>query len=1486
MKCVRAALGWLFLALAPLSAHGPVHGLDANANGLSDLFERLYPTATDAHGDADRDGMTNAQEFAAGTDPTDPHSRLGFSAVAQSAGQLRASWSSVRGKLYQMQASRDLAGGSWSSEGSARLGNGAEAVAECPADVDRMFLRLTVTDVDSDGDGVTDWEETIAGTDPLDAFSRGDGVTGDHAWLRQLLAGENVVNVTALASQASEAGPVPGTFRISRRGGFGPLIVTFALSGTATPGSDFTAAPVASVFLPAGSDHADVQILPLADEAAEPAESVVLSLQPGSSYRLGGLRSATVTIEDFDAAGGTGLRGEYYDNASSSYESSANFNPLDLKATRVDSKVEFDWGSSRPHPALQDDDYHSVRWTGQVKPAHSELYTFFTQANAAARLWIDGALVIDRWSGSTSVEYSGTVPLQAGRRYDLKMEYYDLTGTSSAYLRWASPSQPKQVIPAQRLYPTGGSAPVITSPGYAVALAAGPFTYQIAATGSPGAFAADGLPAGLSLDPASGRIGGVPGVPPGLYFATVAATNAAGTGSRTLAIAVLAAGGGLSREVWSGLQGRSLQSLPLHTAPTRSETLESFEVAPTAEDQFGERIRGLLTAPATGLYTFFLTTHDEDAELWISASDEPARALKRCRIISAAPGGQWGSVSTQKSLPMQLQAGRRYHIEALRKETSGEDRLRVGWIRPGQADGISPAEIIPGYCLTPPGAEALETPASGSLYIAQMTPQSGAVTLGSGSAVMHLDDERTVARITVRWSNLTGPKTQMHLHDALRGGAIIFDFDDAVPDETGAYVWTLAPTGQHSVDDIRQTIAAGQAFINVHTAQYPAGEIKGFLAPAAGSRSFVPPPPPPAWVASPINAVDAARFLNQATFGLSGADADASGVPDAIEELQSLGYAGWIDRQMSPQSVPVTLLHPDVLNFYTNYPRPSDSGNREASNEIWRFWWKAACTAPDQLRQRVAFALSQILVVSEDGVLDENASALAGFYDLLSTHAFGSFRTLLEQVTLNYGMGRYLDMAGNKKPDPALNRTANENYAREILQLFSIGLQRLHPDGSLVLGRNGLPVDTYDQDVVVGFANTFTGWNNDPAAEPFYRWRYTTPMTVRTGDHHTGEKLLLESCVLPARSDPSADLRDAHDVIFHHPSLGPFLCRQLIQRMVTSNPSPGYIHRVAQKFDDDGTGTRGNLGAVVRAILLDYEARSRTAAQQPGFGHLKEPLLRATQVLRAFKARSMSQGQPLSATGGSIAYATNPNYIANARRQDVPRYLPLVSTVPSPGWDMGRESSLGQTPLRAPTVFNFFEPNYIFAGETGNAGLFGPEFQILSETTIVDSANWFYTLSRSGQGQTTNWDAEAWQTSATASPPTAIDINGTIHRYNTVTVNGVAYPETPRNDTEGPDIQLDLTHEKRLAYSPAGLDTSEALLDHLNLLLMAGGLEKSTSSSNRTTYYIIWNYLRGLSRRVAGVGGATTAQEEADRLARVQDAIDLIVTSPAFNVRK
>src|SRR5262249_54362077 len=328
---------------------------------------------------------------------------------------------------------------------------------------------------------------------------------------------------------------------------------------------------------------------------------------------------------------------------------------------------------------------------------------------------------------------------------------------------------------------------------------------------------------------------------------------------------------------------------------------------------------------------------------------------------------------------------------------------------------------------------------------------------------------------------------------------------------------------------------------------------------------------------------------------------------------------------------------------------------------LYNTWWQQSATAPDQLRQRVAFALSEITVVSDNGVLQDNARALSSYYDTLLDNAFGNYRELLEAVTLSPAMGLFLDMRGNSKGSIVTGIHANENYAREIMQLFSIGLNRMWPDGSLVMDSTGNLVPTYDQNVIMGFASVFTGWNyyqnnqangrlptnfNPPS-------NYTQPMVLVPSHHDLGTKLLLDNVMLPqawdSQADPNSanydayglqDLESALDNIFNNQNVGPFICRQLIQRLVTSNPSRDYLCRVVQKFNDNGAGVRGDMQAVIKAILLDYEARSSTLLSQPTFGKQREPLLRATATARAFPGPAPVAGTYLQTGTPSVAVTT------------------------------------------------------------------------------------------------------------------------------------------------------------------------------------------------------------------------------------------------------
>ena len=432
-----------------------------------------------------------------------------------------------------------------------------------------------------------------------------------------------------------------------------------------------------------------------------------------------------------------------------------------------------------------------------------------------------------------------------------------------------------------------------------------------------------------------------------------------------------------------------------------------------------------------------------------------------------------------------------------------------------------------------------------------------------------------------------------------------------------------------------------------------------------GSPDTPPPPPPP-----PVTKVEAYQLLNQASFGAT--EAEAAEVIDMRQEQ-------WLNVQLVR---PPSLQLPHMLSL----PPPQFMG--ELHVDRVDIWFRNSLWGEDQLRQRVAFALSEILVVSQLGALQSRPFAVADYYDVLARNAFGNYRDLLEEVTLHPAMGVYLSMLGNEKPNPALNIRPDENYARELMQLFSIGLVELNLDGSERLDANNQPIPTYNQEIIEGFAHVFTGWTwagspsfgsgRVPTASQY------TPMELWPDYHDTGPKTLLNGVTLPAGQTGEQDLTDALDNIFDHPNVAPFVAIRLIQRLTTSNPSPSYVRSVAEVFNDNGSGVKGDLRAVVKEVLLNPEARPAMPMEIDG--KLKEPLLRLTQLYKAYNATSASGRYPLLAA-----------YILFA-----------------------------QGPLQSPSVFNFFSPFYAPPGEIRDNSLVAPELEIATEYTNTQFTNYMF----------------------------------------------------------------------------------------------------------------------------------------------------------------
>jgi uncharacterized protein (DUF1800 family) len=450
----------------------------------------------------------------------------------------------------------------------------------------------------------------------------------------------------------------------------------------------------------------------------------------------------------------------------------------------------------------------------------------------------------------------------------------------------------------------------------------------------------------------------------------------------------------------------------------------------------------------------------------------------------------------------------------------------------------------------------------------------------------------------------------------------------------------------------------------------------------------VNPPPVTAAGSEPAGA-DATRFLTQATFGIK-SEAE-------IDQLRSKGYERWLWEQFNTTAAS----HYEYLKWQKPRTIDKDNPNGKFTEEMpYEAVWQQWLHGPDQLRGRVSFALSQIVVVSNVAP-DIYPQALATWADLLNKNAFGNYRQFLEEVTLNPAMAYYLTMLKSQKENKEEGIRPNENYAREILQLFSIGVDELNIDGSQRLDANGFPIPTYDQSVVEGFAKAFTGWSfstNDNKKDDSFHHEdddkedtWIKPLKSWPNYHSPGEKKLLNGVMLPAGQTPEKDMKDALDNIFNHPNVGPYIGRQLIQRLVTSNPSPAYIARVATVFNNNGSGVRGDLKAVVRAVLIDPEARDLSKLAEAGWGKQREPVVRFANYLRAFNGKSKSGINTI-------------HYLDDS------------------------DNALGQSPFLAPTVFNFYSPNYKAPGKIAQAGLYAPEFQITTETSVVGALNFFSNL--------------------------------------------------------------------------------------------------------------------------------------------------------------
>ena len=457
---------------------------------------------------------------------------------------------------------------------------------------------------------------------------------------------------------------------------------------------------------------------------------------------------------------------------------------------------------------------------------------------------------------------------------------------------------------------------------------------------------------------------------------------------------------------------------------------------------------------------------------------------------------------------------------------------------------------------------------------------------------------------------------------------------------------------------------------------------------------FAPSPPPTGFI---NDQVDAVRLLKQATFGPT---------VESVARLEELGGEAWFQEQMSMEPT-LWVDQRDIVTEVTGDYEVDGNGDPAQNGKEWirEIFNMTAYDAPDQLRHRVAFALSQLFVVSTQTDLGHRDIAFTTYWDLLARHAFGNFRNLLENVTLHPTMGHYLNMMGNQKADPARNIRPDENFAREVMQLFTIGLAELNQDGSIKMDEMGEPIETYTQETIQNYAAALTGWYyTTPEIEANGREGYRgfdcsvhchpyassgMNMVAYQQIHQKTEKNLLRGYYIPPGQTAEQDLEIVMDSLFNHPNLAPFFAQHLIRQMVTSNPTPEYVARVSAVFNNNGEGVRGDIAATVKAVLFDQEARNPESVNVPLYGKLKEPVLKKTHFVRLFDIKLLNEPTVnIDNLWGSIPWC------------------PL-------GCNHTQEA------LNSDSVFNFFRPDFAPNGAIAQMELAAPEAQILTESNVV-----------------------------------------------------------------------------------------------------------------------------------------------------------------------
>lgn len=615
--------------------------------------------------------------------------------------------------------------------------------------------------------------------------------------------------------------------------------------------------------------------------------------------------------------------------------------------------------------------------------------------------------------------------------------------------------------------------------------------------------------------------------------------------------------------------------------------------------------------------------------------------------------------------------------------------------------------------------DADNTRENAKVFLGTFSAQGSAITNGSGVLSFILQGDNQQGLLNYNISNLSTLQTDQHIHLA-PSGTVIKDIEEK--GNINNYTWDLSPGGIFvTKQQMLDALFNGEFFINIHTANYPHGEISAQL----NFHQNVEPPEQTALTVDDVDS-DIIRFLNQATFGATPEDyltLREQINDDGLNRIQV--YDAWLEQQFT---LPTTSLLALTDALVPLFPEENKWQIRQDN------FWLLALYAKDQLRQRMAFALSEILVIGDQVVTIRNAHrGTAHYWDMLANNAFGSYQKTLFDVAKHPIMGFWLSHLKNQKENLALGYYPDENFAREIMQLFSFGLVQRELNGTIKLGADNLPIATYDNSVIQNLARVFTGLSfsvkNDNGIQTDnsnfqlsngvneYQYRWTEPMRFFAEQHEFGEKVLFtdqgNTLTITENAEQSEaaaeqELNTVINAMVAHSSAAPFISHKLIQRFVTSNPSADYIARVAGAF-----GTSGDLKATIKAILLDPEARNPNTRQSTTFGKMKEPIIHMASILRLFDA---SSAIPLTANNNGINLSAT-----------------LLTSLDSDASLLRiGDLNLGQRALGSASVFNFFLPDFSPTGELSKSSLVAPELQIMTESQLFNLFNTYNTLLTNG----------------------------------------------------------------------------------------------------------------------------------------------------------